>query len=382
MKKKLLFVMDNMGGGGAERVLSFVLQEMIKSEFDAHLYLIVKEGIYLDKIPKQINVSYLFLGDEQFKNPLVKLLYKFYRGLLFRILFAFPFLLSIYCKIKSGEYHIAISFCEGYNTILLSQIKNRFVKVIQWLQVDIRNHQPTKFETHFHQSMLSLDVFVAVSNETMIGFEELYGNKVAQKHKHVVYNPADVDSIIELSQVPFEGFKKNTLISIGRLQNQKRFDRLIEAHAILINKGYDFQTIILGKGSLLKELQALTIQQCVADSFIFAGFQSNVYPWLKAADVFVMSSDYEGLPGVVCEAMTLNKPIVSTRITGTVELLENGKYGILTDTTPESLAQGIELILNDKMKQSQMAEQLKAANGNFIFKSNIDDVLNVINQYV
>jgi glycosyltransferase involved in cell wall biosynthesis len=382
MKKKLLFVMDNMGGGGAERVLSFVLQEMIKTEFDAHLYLIVKEGIYLDKIPKQINVSYLFLGDEQFKNPLVKLLYKFYRGLLFRILFAFPFLLSIYCKIKSGEYHIAISFCEGYNTILLSQIKNRFVKVIQWLQVDIRNHQPTKFATHFHQSMLSLDVFVAVSNETMIGFEELYGNKVAQKHKHVVYNPADVDSIIELSQVPFEGFKKNTLISIGRLQNQKRFDRLIEAHAILINKGYDFQTIILGKGSLLKELQALTIQQGVADSFIFAGFQSNVYPWLKAADVFVMSSDYEGLPGVVCEAMTLNKPIVSTRITGTVELLENGKYGILTDTTPESLAQGIELILNDKMKQSQMAEQLKAANGNFIFKSNIDDVLKVINQYV
>lgn len=382
MKKKILFVMDNMGGGGAERVLSFVLQEMIKTDFDAHLYLIIKEGIYLDKIPKQIKVSYLFLGDEQLKNPLVKLLYKIYRGLLFRILFALPFLLTIYCKIKSGEYHVAISFCEGYNTILLSRIKNRFKKVIQWLQVDIRNHQPTKFASHFHQSMVSLDVFVAVSNETMNGFEELYGDIVSSKDKYVVYNPADVSSILELSQVPFEGFKKITLISIGRLQNQKRFDRLIEAHAILISKGYDLQTVILGKGNLLKELQSLTIQLNVADSFIFAGFQSNVYPWLKAADIFVMSSDYEGLPGVVCEAMTLNKPIVSTRITGTVELLENGKYGVLTDKTPESLAHGIELILNDNSKKLQMSDQLKAARGNFIFKSNIEDVLAVISKYV
>jgi glycosyltransferase involved in cell wall biosynthesis len=382
MKKKLLFVMDNMGGGGAERVLSFVLKELVKTDYEVQLYLIIKEGIYLDKIPKQIKVSYMFLGDDQLSNQLFRLFYKFYRGFLFRILFALPFLLPFYCKVKSSQHTIAISFCEGYNTILLSKIKNRFKKVIQWIQVDIRNHQPTKFASHFHQSMISMDAFVAVSNETMSGFEALYGELVSSKDKYVVYNPADVGSILEHSQVPFEGFKKITLISIGRLQNQKRFDRLIEAHAILISKGYDFQTVILGKGSLFKDLQSLTNQLGVADSFIFAGFQSNVYTWLKAADIFVMSSDYEGLPGVVCEAMILNKPIVSTRITGTVELLENGKYGVLTDKTPESLAHGIELILNDNSKKLQMSDQLKAARGNFIFKSNIEDVLAVISKYV
>jgi glycosyltransferase involved in cell wall biosynthesis len=98
--------------------------------------------------------------------------------------------------------------------------------------------------------------------------------------------------------------------------------------------------------------------------------------------MFVLSSDYEGFPGVVCEAMVLCKPIVATRITGTLVLLENGKWGLLADATTESLAMAMEQMIRDATLRNQFTDKLTQNQGNFLFKNHIDDVVHVIERYL
>lgn len=382
-RRNLLILIDAMNGGGAERVLSFVLRQIGTADFDCTLYLIVKEGIYLNQIDPNIQVRYLFAGDSAISNPVVRMINKIYRAAAYRILFRLPFLLPFFCSIRKGEYDLAVSFCEGYNTILLGKIKNRFKACVQWLQVDVRNHEATYNPRAFDKAIQRMDAYVGVSAQTLEGFNKRYEKHgLHNKPQHIVYNPVDVDLIKKLAAEPFPDFKTFTFLAIGRLQHQKRFDRLIEAHAILVNKGYDIQTIILGKGELHKSLTELCMNLNVHQSVRFEGFQPNVYNWLKKADVFVLSSDYEGFPGVVCEAMTLCKPIVATTITGTVELLEGGRWGLLTDTDSASLADAMERMLTDAVMRNRYSQLLAEHQGKFLFKNHIADVVQLINRYL
>lgn len=382
-RRNLLILIDAMNGGGAERVLSFVLRQIGTADFDCTLYLIVKEGIYLNQIDPNIQVRYLFAGDSAISNPVVRMINKIYRAAAYRILFRLPFLLPFFCSIRKGEYDLAVSFCEGYNTILLGKIKNRFKACVQWLQVDVRNHEATYNPRAFDKAIQRMDAYVGVSAQTLEGFNKRYEKHgLHNKPQHIVYNPVDVDLIKKLAAEPFPDFKTFTFLAIGRLQHQKRFDRLIEAHAILVNKGYDIQTIILGKGELHKSLTELCLKLNVHQSVRFEGFQPNVYTWLKKADVFVLSSDYEGFPGVVCEAMTLCKPIVATTITGTVELLEGGRWGLLTDTDSALLADAMERMLTDAVMRNRYSQLLAEHQGKFLFKNHIADVVQLINRYL
>ncbi|MFN4971668.1 MAG: glycosyltransferase [Bacteroidota bacterium] len=382
-RRNVLMLIDAMNGGGAERVLSFVLRQIVSEDFNCTLYLIVKEGIYLNQIHPDIEVRYLFAGDTSISNPLLRIINKVYRAVAYRVIFRFPFLLPYFCLIRKGEYDLAVSFCEGYNTLLLGKIKSRFKACVQWLQVDVRNHEATFNPQAFDKAIQHMDAFVGVSAQTLEGFNKRY-EKYGLKHmpQHVVYNPVDVDRIHKLAAEPFADFSKFTFIAIGRLQQQKRFDRLIQAHAMLVKKGYDIQTIILGKGELQKSLADLCHKLNVHESVRFEGFQPNAYTWLKKADVFVLSSDYEGFPGVVCEAMTLSKPIVATTITGTVELLENGRWGLLTDTNSVSLADAMERMLTDDTLRKRFSQLLSEHQGKFLFKNHIADVVDVIHRYL
>jgi glycosyltransferase involved in cell wall biosynthesis len=381
-KPKVLILIDAMNGGGAERVLSFVLREIDQTRFEVTLYLVVKEGMYLNQIPDTIPVLYLFAGDSALKHPIIRVLNKAYRAVAYRLAFRYTFLLPWLCRIKPHTYDLAVSFCEGYNTLLLGAIRNRFAKIIQWLQVDVRQHEATFNPKAFARAILKMDAWVGVSTETLVGCNERYGALATHIPKHVVYNPVDVNRIVTLAEHAHMPYQVFTCVAIGRLQHQKRFDRLIEAHALLIAKGFNLHTIILGKGELLKQLQVLCKKLGITDSVRFEGFQPNVYPWIKHADMFVLSSDYEGFPGVVCEAMVLCKPIVATRITGTLELLENGKWGLLADATTESLAMAMEQMIRDATLRNQFTDKLTQNQGNFLFKNHIDDVVHVIERYL
>jgi glycosyltransferase involved in cell wall biosynthesis len=139
------------------------------------------------------------------------------------------------------------------------------------------------------------------------------------------------------------------VIAIGRLVRQKRFDILIEALSNVLTE-IDARLIILGDGPDRELLERLVEDLGIPDKVSFEGFQINPYKFLSKAAVFVLSSQREGLPMVILEAIACGIPVVSTDCpSGPREILENGRCGLLVPVNDvNAIANGIKKLLNDK----------------------------------
>ena len=134
--------------------------------------------------------------------------------------------------------------------------------------------------------------------------------------------------------------RKFTIVAVGRLVEAKRFDRLINVCGMLKQNHYDVDTWIIGEGHLRNELEDQIKELHLQDNVFLLGFKNPPYAYMREADLFVSTSDVEGYPLVVCEAMTLGLPIVATKITGPMELLENNRYGLLVEKKEEDIFYG------------------------------------------
>ena len=146
------------------------------------------------------------------------------------------------------------------------------------------------------ESIILKNVFPYVSNKTV-----------------AVCNPLITDAFSPKTN-RLQGRTKSApkkLIAVGRLHHEKRFDVLLHAFA-KVRKDVDCRLVILGEGEERAKLQTLSAQLGIAHLLQMPGFVSNVSEWLASADLFVLSSDYEGLPAVVMEALAINCPVVAT----------------------------------------------------------------------
>lgn len=172
------------------------------------------------------------------------------------------------------------------------------------------------------------DKVVAVSTGVADDLRRI--TKVPDDKIQTIHNPIVTDQMLEKSLEPVSGFPEGRFIlAVGRLTEQKDYPTLLRAFALLDNT---FQTklVILGEGELRVELEALARDLGIADRVLMPGFVSNPYAWMRRADVFVMSSAWEGLPTVLVEAMACGAPVVSTDCpSGPAEILEGGKWGKL-----------------------------------------------------
>jgi glycosyltransferase involved in cell wall biosynthesis len=136
--------------------------------------------------------------------------------------------------------------------------------------------------------------------------------------------------------------------SVGRLERQKRFDLLIEAVARLRQQQRDVTLVIVGDGSLMPALRAHAVTHGVADAVVFAGHRTDVVDVLHGFDLFAQSSEYEGTPNCVLEAMAVGAPVVATTVGGTAELIDDRVHGLLVPPhNPEALAAAIAAALDD-----------------------------------
>lgn len=146
------------------------------------------------------------------------------------------------------------------------------------------------------------------------------------------------------------------VLGVGRLHPQKNFALLIRAFAN-VRAQRVCRLIILGRGALQKELQALAESLGVAEDVSFAGFSLNPFAYMSRARLFVLSSDYEGMPNVLLQAMALGTPVISTDCPGgSAECLDGGRLGTLVPTgdvekMSEAIAQGL-----DAMRREDAAE--------------------------
>lgn len=158
-------------------------------------------------------------------------------------------------------------------------------------------------------------------------------------------------------RAPYTADRERVIVGTGRLNEQKNFALLISAFALIANKFPEYKLVIYGKGSLLESLQSLAHEKGIADRVEFPGFVSDMPQRLEKASLFVLSSDYEGMPNALMEAMALGLPCVSTDCGGGGArfLIQNGENGILVPQRDElKMAEAIQKILTDK----ELAEKL------------------------
>ncbi len=160
---------------------------------------------------------------------------------------------------------------------------------------------------------------------------------------NVIYNPVvDPSVLVEDDSNPWEGFSGKRILSVGSLKAQKDHATLIKAFALVKDK-IESTLVILGEGCLRPELEQLIVSLGLVGSVHTPGFISEPTPWYIGADLFVLSSRWEGFGNVIVEALTAGTPVVSTDCpSGPREILEDGRYGLLVPMRDaEALAEGM-----------------------------------------
>jgi glycosyltransferase involved in cell wall biosynthesis len=340
MKKNILIIIGSLDGGGAEKVLVDILKFFDYTRFEVALCLFSKKGIYISEVPKQVRILPLYSNKNGFLAKIEHRLYRHFRISLFE---------SFRIKRKVAKhYDSIISFLEGEPIKFHSYIASRTNRNISWVHTDLFKNYNTvgyslsaKDELNAYQKM---DEIVFVSNDAMIQFKRKFTLKANHR---MIYNPIDKKSIIETSAINSVVKEKFTICTIGRLFEIKALDRFIRVARMIKNVGFDFDYWIIGEGPLKEELLKLRDKLDLTNNVHLLGFKNPPSSWLKASDIFVNTSIAEGFPLVVCEALCLGKPIVATRCTGTVEMLGNSEFGILTDHDDESIYQGIKKLIDN-----------------------------------
>lgn len=154
------------------------------------------------------------------------------------------------------------------------------------------------------------------------------------------------------------GFDENDVVigSVGRLEKQKRFDLLIDAFANLRSHRPKLQLVIVGAGSLLEELKAYAERRGVSHCCRILGHRSDVLSIYQGMDLYVQSSEYEGTPTVLLEAMAMQLPIVATDVGGTTELAEPDRHALIVPPhNSQQLEQAIESVLDDRISAAARA---------------------------
>lgn len=336
---KILFVIHDLGGGGAEKVLVNLVNSLDRNLFD-------------------ITVLSMFGGgvNEQFLNQDVRLIHFFpraVRGNRF-VLRMFPPEVLHRWMIKE-KYDIEVSFLEGVAARVVSGCPNEDTKKISWIHVEQKTPETASLSFRNIEEAAEcysrFDRTAAVSGSVADDFHALF--PMIEK-ADVLYNPQNPQRILQLAKEPSKGLPKKDsagfkLIGIGKLMPNKGFDKLISITERLINEGMDVTAYILGCGKEQEHLEELIREKHLEDHVFLMGYQVNPYPLIREADLFVCTSQNEGFSTAAAESLILGVPAASTPAAGMHEMLQDwADTAVSQDYSAESMYPLIRNLIQDK----------------------------------
>ncbi|MFC1495142.1 glycosyltransferase [Thermodesulfobacteriota bacterium] len=333
-KKRLAFFVSSMEGGGAQRVMLNLAQEISEKGYAVDLVLARAEGPYLAQIPESVQL--VDLKTTRILNSLPALAWYLRRKQPTAILSAINYvniialwarcLARVSTRVVVGEHSVS-SYSAKYGTSWRDQLMPKLSYFYRWA-----------------------DGIVAVSEEVRNDLAQITG--IPCERIRVIYNPVIKQELRRKSRVPLEHpwFGNNqppVLLAVGRLAEVKDFRTLIYAFA-QVRQTRPVRLLILGEGECRSSLESLVRQLGLEEDVSMPGFVENPYAYMAQASIFVMSSRFEALPTVLIEALYLGLPLIATDCPGgTREILRDGKVGQLVPVGDSiAIAQAIENILN------------------------------------
>jgi len=337
--KKLLFFGYTLEIGGAEKVLVDFLN-VLKDEYEMDLVLLQAKGDFLKDVPQSVSVH-------QIRNH-------FFSYLLFRYI---PYFRKkkINQIANQKDYDVAIGFFEGRSATWVADIQ-KDIRRVAWVHNDVTKYDIGIGEKEIKDSYAKMDEIVVVSEEAKASFIQKYS--MQDKKVTTLHNMIDEQKIQKMAEETVSKNEKFTFVNVGKMRPQKRQDRLIEIASRLKQDGYSFELQMIGNGPEEEKLRKMAEEKKVTDVVNFLGLKKNPYPYVKQADCFVLSSDFEGYVIAVKEALILKTPVISTNVTGAKELLGNAQYGILCDVDTQAIYEAMKQVLEKPETLQKFREEL------------------------
>lgn len=321
--------MPSLLGGGTERVASILAAGFVKRGHAVDLLLARREGPYLSAIPPEVRIV------------------DFHKG---GVLGCLPQLVR-YLRRERPDAVLSAMSHTNVVTLLASRLAGRPSRVVVSERSSFsecrRNYRSLRdrlVRLLMRVTYRWADKVIVVADEMI---EDLHkGIGLPRAHMVCVPNPAVPEDFEQRSRQPIEGAPfdqgRPVIVAAGRLNFEKDFPILIRACA-LVRRSTDVALVILGEGPDRQALEALVAELGLGEHVFLPGFVENPFPFLRAASVFALSSRFEGMPGVLIQAMACGTPVVSTDCrTGPRELLGDGAWGTLVPVgDPVRLAEGL-----------------------------------------
>lgn len=365
-KKKLLFVIPSLVPGGGEKSLINLLHEINYEKYSVDLLLLNRNGIFLKQLPREVNILELQGKYTIFTKGLIKSVIKFicqgkpvhaFNRVIFSLINRLNSNKSIAEQLSwkyisysidrlEGKYDAAIGYLEK-SSIYYVIDKVSASKKIGWIHTNYSSSGLNpKLDAHYFKQ---LDYAATVSEECANSLEKNFP-EIREKIK-VIYNIVSPLNIKLLANKDLKADirdKNNTsLLTVARISYEKGIDIALEACRLLVSNGYKIKWFIIGDGEERENIMSLIHEKGIEENFILLGVKDNPYKYMKNVDIYVQPSRYEGKSIAIDEAKILCKPIVVTNFETVKDQIIHGTNGSIAGTTPESISQAIEELINN-----------------------------------
>jgi glycosyltransferase involved in cell wall biosynthesis len=342
-KQKIVFLLPSLHGGGAERA-AITLLGALSETYDLTLYLFEPHGAYLESVPPGVRTV---IGQS---------------GRMSRVLALRRF-------VEQEQSDVVVSFLSHFSGFVALRglrprpryLVSQQTPVSGFLQdADYRWRRPLNrrlFSLVARSIFPRVDLVAATSQGVAEDLVQNFG--VRRERIEIVHNPVDVETVqaraTEAIETAPRAHRVPRIVTAGRLADAKNLPLLV-ASLEQVAKQTAVDAWVLGEGELEQDLRQRLANAGLTEHVQLLGFQSNPWKYMARADVFVLTSRYEGFGNVLIEAMACGLPVVATASYGTREIVQHERNGLLVEShTPEAVASALTRLLTDEALRKQLA---------------------------
>ncbi len=311
---RALFVMPDLNGGGAERSLLELIGRLDRRRIEPSLFLLKHEGVHLDRVPPNLGFSWVCPTGSRLRNHMPSVLRR-------------ALIQGARADVIVGAMETTATYVAWFAASVLKK------PLLGWVRTDLDEYLTSFPGWHrwlARRMYPRCDAVVAPSHGSGRSLQRV----APRAALHLIHNPVNLEEVRTMATEPLPSAMemlraKPFILGVGRLRiAHKGFDVLLCAHAAVRRRGFDHNLVILGDGDDRALLQQLAASLGVKASVFMPGFQSNPFPFFRAATALAAPSRLEGFGRIFLEAMALGLPIIGSTASGPAEILDHGKYGI------------------------------------------------------
>jgi len=342
VSRTVLFVLPSFGGGGAERVIITIANHLNRSEWSP--VVVVCDGTGELKHMLASDIGVIDLKKKHVRN-------------------AIPSLISVVWKMKPDILLTTLTHLNFAVAMIRPFLPPRTSVIAREANLPRKSlageSHPRLYQFSYRYIYKRFDIIVAQSEQMQRDIVGSY--RISPSRVRVIYNPVDLDTVNRMAaggsipNWPSPGMK---LLAVGRLAEQKGFDLLLRSIAHMKHR---ISLVVLGEGDEREHLEHLSRKLGITDRVDFRGYDTNPYRWMRHADLFVLSSRYEGFPNAVLEAMVCGTPVAAFQgDTSVQEIICNEGEGSLTSSSSiESLAAAIDKALDTDWDEDVLKRSIR-----------------------